>query len=190
MLFIKSLAQIFQRSSGVPQGVKYIPVERMLQAIERKKTFAHNAADVWDPTQAQLDAAATGSFSMKEFVKKILNQGGLGSCTAFGWAGAVALMYAIKTGLPVWLSELYIYYYERLINGTTSQDSGADVKDGASVLSTRGAPLDASYPYSDDAGTFRLQPPAALDDEAAKYKSHQSVACQPHRLSHQGGAQG
>ena len=173
MLSIKDLTSFFTPVTGAPKGVKYIPVERMLEAMARRDAFNAHAADadnIWTPTQAQLDASATGSFSMLEFVKKILNQGQLGSCTAYGWAGAVALKYAMKTGVAVFLATLYIYFYERFLNGTVNDDSGADVKDGANVLSTRGAPLESSYPYNDDGVAFKNTPPVALDAEAAKYK--------------------
>jgi C1A family cysteine protease len=183
MSFIKILARLFERSTGAPKDVKYIPVQNMLKSIENKKRFVPHASDTWEPTQAQLDAAKVGTFSMKDFVKKILNQGGLGACTAFGWAGAIAVMHAIRNGMPVWLSTLFIYYYERLINGTVNQDSGADVKDGASVLSTRGAPLESSYPYSDDGQTFKEEPPASLDAEAAKYKVVSPLKVAP-KVSH------
>lgn len=62
------------------------------------------------------------------------------------------------------------YYYERLPNGNVDQDSGAEVVDGANVLSTRGAPLESDYPYNDDGVAFKKEPPASLDAAAAKHK--------------------
>ncbi len=165
MSFIPKL----DRSSLVPKGVRYIPVEKMLRSLKKKSAYAAGA-NTWTPTDAQLLAAATGSFSMLSFVKKILNQGGLGACTAFGWAGAVAVFYAIKTGSFKLLSMLYIYYYERLSMGKTDEDSGAECVDGANVLTSRGAPLESSYPYNDDGVVFKQEPPAVLDAEASKNK--------------------
>jgi hypothetical protein len=105
-----------------------------------------------------------------EFVKKILNQGHAGSCTGNGWAGAKALLACKPLGQAVWVSVLYLYWYERQRNGDTATDAGAMVSDGAFVLSQRGAPLDADYPYSDDPRAVVQKPPAALDSKAAAHK--------------------
>lgn len=164
--------RIHRRSAAVPSNVKYISVEKMKEAIARRDRFKPRASDptVWRPSQAEIDAASRGSFDMLQFVKAMLNQGELGSCTAFGWTGAVATKHMMKSNKFLLLSQLYLYYYERVKLGTVDEDSGAEVVDGADVLSQRGCPLSESYPYKDDNQTFKNKPPASLDVEAGKYK--------------------
>jgi len=183
MSLLTSLGRLFRRSTGAPVGFKYLPIS-VIQAATARKNREQKLADAgtplanpetgkapyWQPTQAQLEAAKSGAFSMAAFVAMILNQGQIGSCTANGWDGAYALFANIKMGVFVVLSRLYVYFYERLPYGNTGEDTGAEVSDGSDVLSTRGAPLESDYPYSDDSTTFTQQPPASLDAEAAKHK--------------------
>lgn len=187
------LSTLFRRSSRVPAGIKYLPVEQMQQAIEQRNQDFGGPA-YWEPTQAQLDAPKDGAgFSLWQYVKKILNQLKEGSCTANGWAGAYAGTTAKKAAsaaVPdgaaqawagafakaqdadgaVWLARQYIYWYERQLHNNTQTDSGARVGDGATVLTSHGAPLETDYPYSDDPAQMKQQPPAALDASAATHK--------------------
>ena len=149
----------------------------MLKSLNKKAP--RTASKVWQPTEAQLADAAEGPASMQDQVKKILDQGAVGACTAFGWAGAMALVYLLKYGAPTWVSMLYLYYYERLLMGTPDEDSGAEVWHGAKVLTERGAPLETSYPYSDDGVKFKKRPPASLDEEAKNYKISGAVEVSP-----------
>ena len=178
---MKFLSKLIRRSDKVPAGIKYLPVQQQREALARKHAAIDDTTGYpfWKPTQAQIDAGATGAFSLWQFVTAILNQLRLGSCTANGWAGAVALKYAQKTGTPQWLSRLFIYFYERLGNGTTQEDAGAEVSDGADVLSTRGAPPESEYPYTDNQTTFKQQPPASLDASAAQHKIVNPMRVQP-----------
>jgi len=204
------LSTLFRRSSRVPEGIQYLPIEVMRQAIEQRNQDFGGPA-FWEPTQEELAAGNDGQgFSLWQYVKKILNQLKEGSCTANGWAGAYAGTSVRKTadGTPmivaphggvteqnstafswagafnrlrafgksedasdgVWLARQYIYWYERQLHGNTGTDSGANVGDGATVLSQQGAPLETDYPYSDDPAQMVQQPPAALNAEAAQHK--------------------
>jgi len=44
-------------------------------------------------------------------------------------------------------SRLFIYYHERGIEGTVTQDSGAQVRDGIKSVVTLGAPPETDGPY-------------------------------------------
>lgn len=106
------------------------------------------------------------------------DQGQLGSCTGNGVAGVVAFRRK-QLGLPVWIpSRLYIYFWERFIEGTVGQDSGAEIRDGIKVVAKRGAPPEDLWPY--DIRRFTEQPPAEAEqrgatDRVLKYaRVHQS----------------
>ena len=78
----------------------------------------------------------------------VYDQGQLGSCTANGIAGAIEFDQR-KEGAKVFApSRLFIYYNERAIEGTVSQDSGAQVRDGIKSVATLGAPPETDWPYN------------------------------------------
>jgi C1A family cysteine protease len=45
-------------------------------------------------------------------------------------------------------SRLFVYYNERLVEGTVSQDSGAFIRDGIKTLNTYGVCSEAVWPYN------------------------------------------
>jgi C1A family cysteine protease len=103
----------------------------------------------------------------------IFDQGQEGSCTANGLA--FALGFLELTGDPslvlpnnVPFSRQFIYYGERAIEGTTSQDSGAMIRDGVKLLNQTGACSESTWPYlTTDMFT---PPPQAAYNEAALHK--------------------
>jgi C1A family cysteine protease/uridine phosphorylase len=87
----------------------------------------------------------------------VYNQGQLGSCTANGIGGAIEFdqrKQGTKTFAP---SRLFIYYCERVIEGTISQDSGAQIRDGIKAVAAVGAPPETDWPYNIQ--KFADQPP-------------------------------
>src|SRR5437588_4046115 len=69
----------------------------------------------------------------------IYDQGQLGSCTGNGVARVLEYV-AISQGEPsVTPSRLFIYYNERVIEGTVNSDSGAQIRDGIKVAVHKGA---------------------------------------------------
>lgn len=84
------------------------------------------------------------------------DQGDLGSCTANAIAAAV--MYDRKlAGLPFQApSRLFVYYQERVLEGTVPWDAGAELRDGMKAVAKWGSPDEALWPY--DVGRFRERP--------------------------------
>lgn len=80
------------------------------------------------------------------------DQGQLGSCTAFALTGAVAFLHGFVG------SQLWLYYKERVIEHSTKQDAGAEIRDGIKVLAKCGLPPEDSWPY--DITKFAQRPPA------------------------------
>ena len=109
-------------------------------------------------------------FSLREHMPPVYNQGELGSCTGNGIA-AVLESAEIKQGIqPTETpSRLFIYYGERVIEGTVETDSGAQIRDGIQVVATEGAPPEKYWPY--EIQKFKEKPSAEADEQAKKYKA-------------------
>jgi C1A family cysteine protease len=87
----------------------------------------------------------------------VYNQGQLGCCTGNGIAGAVEFD-QMKLGKQAFVpSRLFIYYNERVMEGTVNTDAGAQVRDGIKSVATIGAPPEKLWPY--DIAKFAVQPP-------------------------------
>ena len=98
------------------------------------------------------------------FMPAIYDQGQLGSCTGNGIAGAIEYDMAAQK-LNVWQpSRLWIYYYERVLEGTVDTDSGAAIRDGFKVINTNGYCSEATWPY--DITQFTVEPNAEAKKEA------------------------
>jgi C1A family cysteine protease len=87
----------------------------------------------------------------------VYDQGQLGSCTANAIAGAIEFdqqKQGTKEFVP---SRLFIYYNERVIEGTVNQDAGAQIRDGIKSVAKLGAPPETDWPY--DIANFAEKPP-------------------------------
>src|SRR5437667_3810596 len=97
----------------------------------------------------------------------IYDQGQLGSCTANAIGGAIEFD-QMKQGLSqIFLpSRLFIYYNERVLEGTTNSDSGAMIRDGIKTVANQGACPEPMWPYI--ITKFRLLPKTTYYTDAAK----------------------
>lgn len=100
----------------------------------------------------------------------VYDQGKLGSCTGNGVAGCLQFD-AMKEGLPdaSTPSRLFIYYNERVMEGTVGSDSGAMIRDGIKSVAETGACAESSWPY--DIGKFSAKPPDACYQEATNHRA-------------------
>jgi len=104
----------------------------------------------------------------------VYDQGELGSCTANAIAGAVQferMKQKLQSAQQLVPSRLFIYYDERVIEGTVSQDSGAMIRDGIKSVADQGVCFENgpnSWPY--DITKFADAPPQGCYDLAAKNK--------------------
>jgi C1A family cysteine protease len=98
----------------------------------------------------------------------VYDQGPLGSCTANAIAGAIAFD-QMKQALPDLFtpSRLFIYYNERVIEGTVDEDAGAMIRDGIKSVARQGAPHEALWPYV--IARFRTKPAPPVFADARKH---------------------
>lgn len=102
----------------------------------------------------------------------VYDQGELGSCTANAIGGAIEFD-RMKQHLSDFVpSRLFIYYNERVMEGTVDSDSGAQIRDGIKSVAKQGACPEKEWPY--DINKFTVKPPAqcyqdALKDRAVSY---------------------
>ena len=105
---------------------------------------------------------------LRPYASPIDDQGSLGSCTGNACAGAIDLMDKKLYNRNTRVSRLFIYYYERYLEGTVNYDSGAYVRDAIRATYNYGAPLETLWPYNINA--FRTRPSATAITDAAKRK--------------------
>jgi len=102
----------------------------------------------------------------------VYDQGELGSCTGNAIAAAVAFARAKEKKPPFTPSRLFIYYNERVIEGTVDQDSGAQIRDGMKAVAKLGVTSESDpgrpYDWPYDIARFTQKPPAACYTFAAR----------------------
>ncbi|HTB79532.1 MAG TPA: C1 family peptidase [Opitutaceae bacterium] len=96
----------------------------------------------------------------------VYDQGQLGSCTANSIGGGFEFT-LIKEKKPDFMpSRLFIYYNERVIEGTVKSDSGAQIRDGIKSIANQGVCAESEWPYI--ITKFTTKPPAKAYKDALK----------------------
>jgi C1A family cysteine protease len=99
-----------------------------------------------------------------------VDQGHLGSCTANAIGAALEFDQMKQNEQAFTPSRLFIYYNERVIEGTVKSDSGAQIRDGVKAVNKQGAPPeDPDWPY--DITKFARKPPKKAYDDGKKHTS-------------------
>ena len=116
----------------------------------------------------KIPATLPPSVDLRPQCPPVADQGQLGSCTANALAGAVEFL-MIKDKKPYAdMSRLFIYYNERVIEHTVSQDAGAMIRDGIKTLAKQGVCTEKLWPY--DISQFANKPTPACYKEALNYQ--------------------
>lgn len=137
---------------------------------------------VYDHTKEQV-GDLTGSEGLSPAqLPPIWNQLNIGSCTAHGSLRAyvaslmkegVALpplnTAVAGQGTPAPFSRLQQYYDSRALEGSVSEDSGAQVRDALKALATNGVAPETLWPYN--TSQFAVEPPALAVTQARLHKS-------------------
>ncbi len=107
-------------------------------------------------------------FDLTSRCPQVYDQGQLGSCTANA-IGAAVEFDCLRQKLPDTVpSRLFIYYNERVIEGTVASDSGAQIRDGIKTVAQQGVCSETNWPY--DITKFKTKPPQKCYTQAAKDK--------------------
>lgn len=133
-----------------------------------------------DPRDHQLKAVINlhasvklpSSVDIRSKCPAVYDQGILGSCTANAGVAARVML----SDLKVDLSRLDLYYNERSIEGTVSEDSGASMRDIGKAIAKYGVCEESFFPYVTE--KFADAPSADAVSNALNYvvKSYYSVS--------------
>ncbi len=164
------------------QNYDYSKYSKQLQNIDSMKTkiklrkplhIKSNKTSVKKQPQnvlsLQLQLPLPPIFSLKPYKNFVYDQGDLGSCTANAFCAAFRILSKINnkyTGFEP--SRLYFYYYERLIEDTIMEDTGADVVNGEIYVKRYGICSEKLWSY--DITKFTVEPPPNCTKEALNYK--------------------
>ncbi len=94
----------------------------------------------------------------------VYDQGELGSCTANAIGAAIQFVRRAEKKTPDFVpSRLFLYYNERVIEGTVGEDSGAQIRDGMKVAAKLGTCTESlageKYDWPYDIARFAEKPP-------------------------------
>jgi C1A family cysteine protease len=104
--------------------------------------------------------------------QEVYDQGQLGSCTANAIAGAIEFDEIKQKAADIFTpSRLFIYYNERVIEGTVNSDSGAQIRDGIKTVAKQGACHEQIWAY--DITKFRAKPSKAAYTDGTKHTAVQ-----------------
>jgi C1A family cysteine protease len=107
---------------------------------------------------------------LRDACPPVYDQGQLGSCTAQAIAGVLQFDQARQAQPDVFTpSRLFIYYNERVIEGTVDEDSGAMIRDGIKTVAKQGAPHEALWPHV--IARFRDRPTAAAYRDGSRHQA-------------------
>ena len=107
--------------------------------------------------------------SLRAKCPPVYNQGQLGSCTANAIGGALEFDQMKQGRKGFTPSRLFIYYNERLIEGTIRSDNGAEIRDGIKSVAKQGACKEDTWPYEID--RFRDKPDDTAYTEATDHQA-------------------
>lgn len=132
-----------------------------------KYHWAKDPFDIRDKPYQLAKITLPNKVDLRQYASAIEDQGNLGSCTGNAIAGAIEIIDR-KNNKQLEISRLFIYYQERLLEGTVYYDSGAYIRDGIKACYTYGAPLESIWPYN--LSKWATRPTVAAYNDALKRK--------------------
>ena len=108
------------------------------------------------------------SVDLRPLMPDVYDQKSLGSCTANAIAAASEFLW-MKSKNVIVPSRLFIYYNERDMEGTVSQDSGAQIRDGIKSIAKYGECYETVWPY--DVSKFAVKPSKTCYNSALQHKA-------------------
>ena len=141
--------------------------------MERNYGWIPDVPDQRDyPFKLAAPVKLPSSVDLRSLCSPVEDQGNLGSCTANALVGALEYL-EVKDKVKVFedLSRLFVYYNERVIEGTVKSDAGASLRDGIKTLADQGVCGELLWPY-----------------KISKFTTKPSTACYKAALSHKIGS--
>lgn len=144
-----------------------------MKVIPRKYELIPDLQDERDFCFAPPPADLPEKVDLRPLCPPVLEQLSIGSCTAIAIANCYKFLLS-KENLPVFSpSRLFIYYNERVLQGTTERDSGALIRNGFKTIVKHGVCDEELWRY--DISKFKTKPPdicyqAALQHRAIEYQ--------------------
>ena len=149
-----------------------INVGNIIGNITRKYSWKPDVPDINDFLYESIAPplkALPPSIDLRATCSPVEDQGDLGSCTANALAGAMEFLEDENKVSPFnTLSRLFIYYNERVIEGTVRYDSGAQIRDGIKSLSNLGVCAESLWPYN--VAAYKTKPTANCYADGLKRK--------------------
>jgi len=115
----------------------------------------------------KLKTAIPSRVDLRQYCSPVEDQGEIGSCTANAIAAAVEYHQIRFKGTYEDISRLFVYYNERILEGTVASDSGATLRDGIKALEKWGVCAEKSWPYK--VSKFRTKPSCTCYKKAKKH---------------------
>ena len=140
---------------------------RNLKKYGYRRDLPDHRDHVYAPKTTQLPLAV----DLREHCTPVYDQGQLGSCTGNAIAAAYDFL-VVKDGNPALSpSRLFIYYNERVVEGTVKQDAGAQIRDGIKVVAKFGVCKESTWPYN--IAKFASKPTKTAFTQALKHQAIQ-----------------
>lgn len=118
-------------------------------------------------------AALPSGVYLRKYCSEVTDQGQLGSCTANALTNLLEFNECVsgRGGAQFkFLSRLFVYYNERVLESSVNQDSGAELRDGIKTLAAQGVCPENEWPYA--INTFTNKPSAKCYTDALPYAIH------------------
>jgi len=113
---------------------------------------------------------------LRKYLSPVVDQGNLGSCTANAIASGLGeYLQKIASKQFTSLSRLDLYWWERFIEETVNEDSGAEIRDGMKVFNQLGIAPENDYPYDITTFTNEPDPKAIMDGTIFKISKYYRV---------------
>jgi C1A family cysteine protease len=124
--------------------------------------------DLQFKTPAAFLKKLSGKVDLRKTCPPVYDQGQLGSCTANAIGAAFEFELMKQKAQAFVPSRLFIYYNERVIEHTVTQDSGAQIRDGMKCVNKQGCCPETIWPYV--ITKFSDQPPASAYTSALNHQ--------------------
>lgn len=138
---------------------------------KRKYGFKPDSLDIRDymySTMAKKPVVVPKSVDLRPLMPPVFDQGSIGSCTGNAICGHLVFLEKKARNDSTLLSRLFIYYNERVMEGTVNEDAGALIRDGIKSVGDKGVCAESLMPY--DVTKFTNPPSLAAITEAKTRK--------------------